>query len=514
MKLFDDVNLVPNNEQRNECHDVNEQEHQENQSVGKTSSQQLARYVSDKQQIPLFPSSAPSSEILRNYENKFRRLRGKRLCSSETNSIGQQKISTEEIMRVAGATYIQYSSQWQNGFIISMHPYESSFMCLPDKGKKDVELAQFLFAAAERVGCQQFERARSLLLHCQSNSSSLGSSVQRVVFHFSQALRERLIKQIGGGVTTTALSRNMTRDRIEEFRRDYKSSLTCHQKLPFNQVAQFISVQTIVEHTASKIKIHLIDLSLGYGLMATVLMQALVERKEKPVELLKITAVGYGGRRGVLDEARRRLVSFAESLNLPFSFMIVIVEDIKEISEELFEIEDDEVVAVYAPNYLKNLMGSLDSLDHLMRVIRKIKPAIMVVVEVEASLNSTSFVNRFIESLFFYSALFDSTETCLSQNDESRMRLESVLSEGIRDLIVFDDTERTVRNVKIEVWRRFFARFKMVEIGFSKSSVYQGNMILRKFGCSNICTIVKNEKCLVIEWKGTPVHSISAWKFH
>ncbi|MED6134343.1 hypothetical protein PIB30_036196 [Stylosanthes scabra] len=497
MKLFgDDTNHVPNSEQE-----------QENQPVGNTSS-------NDNLKISRFPSLVASSEILRNYADSFRRLRGKRLSTTET-SVCPQKMSTEETIRVAGATYIRYSSQWQHGFSISIHPYESSIMCLPsEENNEDVELARFLFAAAERVGYQQFERANSLLLHCHNNSSSVGSSIQRLVFHFSQALRERLIKRIGGGTTTTTeLPGNMTRHRIEEFRRDYKSVFTCHQNLPFNQLTQFISVQTIVEHVASQTKIHVVDFALGYGLMTTVLMQALVDRKGKPVRLLKITAVGYEGWREVLEEAGRRLVSFAESLNLPFSFMIVIVEDIKEISKELFEIENDETLAVYAPNYLMNWMGSLDSLDHLMRVIKKMKPAIMLVVEVEASLNSTSFVNRFIESLFFYSAVFDSTETCLSQNDESRMRLESVLSEGIRNVVAFDDTERTVRNVKIDVWRRYFARFKMVEVRFSKTSLYQGNMIIRKFGCSNTCTIVKNEKCLIIEWKGTPVHSISAWKF-
>ena len=51
----------------------------------------------------------------------------------------------------------------------------------------------------------------------------------------------------------------------------------------------------------------------------------------------------------------------------------------------------------------------------------------------------------------------------MKQDYECRMRIEGILSEGIRNIVAMEDGERMVRNVKIDVWRRFFARYRMVE---------------------------------------------------
>ncbi|MED6153521.1 hypothetical protein PIB30_102806 [Stylosanthes scabra] len=265
--------------------------------------------------------------------------------------------------------------------------YASSFIRLSGRNllreqNKDVELAQFLFAAVERIVCRQFEQANSLLLHCcqwnnNNNSPSYGNSVQRTIFHFSQALSERIKKEIGSGMVT--IRRLQNRNPIEELQRDHNAAVTCHQKLPFNQVMQFVGVQTVIEYVSSQNKIHMIDLALGYGLMAATIMEALAEREESPVELLKITAVVYGDSRGVIDDTGSRLVSLGESLNLSFLFKIVFVRDINELDKDDFEIEKDEAVVVYSPNFLWTLVSFPDSLDKLMRVIKKIKPGLMTV---------------------------------------------------------------------------------------------------------------------------------------
>ncbi|MED6134347.1 hypothetical protein PIB30_036200 [Stylosanthes scabra] len=470
MELPEDMNPVHNNEQH----------------------QQQKQKVNEKQ----IPSPL---DLLSNYASSFIRLSGTNLLRVRPCGTDPQKKSTEDIIRIAGVKYLQYSSQSQNNY----------FQIPEDEENKDVQLAQFLFAALERIVCRQFEHANSLLLHCCH--WNYGNSVQRTIFHFSQALRERIKQETGSGMATIP---RLQRNPIEELQRDHNAAVACHKKLPFNQVMQFVGLQTIIEYLASHTKIHMIDLALGYGLMAATLMEALAGRQENPVELLKITAVVYGDSRGgVIDETGKRLVSLGESLNLRFLFKTVFVRDINELDTDDFEVEKDEAVVVYSPNFLRTLISFPDSLDKLMRVIKKIKPGLMIVLEVEANHNSISFVNRFIESLFFFSALFDCIETCLNQDDESRMRVETILSEGIRNIVAFDERERILRNVKIDVWRKFFTKLRMQEIKISESSVYQGNLVVKKLGLSDICTIEKQGKCLILGWKGTPIHSISAWKF-
>jgi len=391
-----------------------------------------------------------------------------------------------------------------------MHPYGLDFGGLSEEENRDVELAQFLLAAAERVGCQQFQRASRLLLHCQRNSSPNGSPAQRVIFHFAQALRERIDRGLGR-MTPKGSEENEERELIQKI--DTNAVLTCHQNIPFNQVMQFTGIQAIVEHVASETKIHLIDLETVSGVHSTVLMQALTERHDCKVQLFKITALALSSYKTMILETGKRLASFAESLSLPFSYNAVFVSDFAEIRKDHFEIGEDEVVAVYSPYFLRCMVSRPDCMENLMRVIRNIKPVIMIVLEVEANHNSPFFVNRFIEALFFYSAFFDCLGRCINHETECRMKIEAVLSEGIRDIVAMEGRERKVRNVKIDVWRRFFARYRMVETGFSESSLYQAHLVNKEFAFGKFCTLDKNGKCLVVGWKGTPIHSISAWRF-
>lgn len=65
--------------------------------------------------------------------------------------------------------------------------------------------------------------------------------------------------------------------------------------------------------------------------------------------------------------------------------------DMTEIKEEHFEINDDEVVAVYASWVLAKMIPRPECLDNLMSILRRKKPRIMIVIETEANSNSPFF---------------------------------------------------------------------------------------------------------------------------
>ncbi|KAM1150944.1 hypothetical protein ACFX2B_031053 [Malus domestica] len=178
---------------------------------------------------------------------------------------------------------------------------------------------------------------------------------------------------------------------------------------------------------------------------------------------------------------------------------------------QLFDIEGDEAVVVYAPLILRTMISRPSYLENLVRVMRTLTPCVMVVIEVEANHNSPSFVNRFIDELFYYSAFFDSLETCMKQ-EKNKVLIEGLFYEGIQNIVVAEGSERVVRSVKIEVWRAFFARFRMVEINLSNAALFQASLVSKKYG-SPACTHDRNGNCLTVGWKGTPIHSLSAWKF-
>ncbi|XP_042939376.1 DELLA protein GAI1-like [Carya illinoinensis] len=333
-----------------------------------------------------------------------------------------------------------------------MHPFAPSD--LSEDEKRDVELVQLLLSKAEKVGYQQHDRARRLLLHCKWISSARCNSVQRVVFHFALALRERIAKESGRSVKT-AKGEFKQNDEIDE---------------------------------------------------------ELDNIKDFPIELLKIMTVG-STRNERIEETGKRLGSVTESMNLPFSFKSIILSDVKDIKEDFFEIEDDEIMIIFASLALRTMISRPSWLENFMRVITNLNPSIMIVFEVEANHNSPSFVNRFIESLFFCCAYFDSLETCMEKHEEERMKMETIMGGHIRNLVAEEGRGRKNRSVTIDVWRAFFARFRMLEIGLSQSSLNQASLVAERFSCRNYCTLDKNGKCLIVGWKGTPLHSLSVWNF-
>ncbi|KAL2535479.1 DELLA protein RGL2 [Forsythia ovata] len=121
---------------------------------------------------------------------------------------------------------------------------------------------------------------------------------------------------------------------------------------------------------------------------------------------------------------------------------------------------------------LGNLISKSGCLKNLMTVMRKINPSIMLVSEVEENNNSPTFAYRFIEALFYCTALLDSLAEGMAQDKKNRMEIESVIyQEGIHSIVAAEGYERVTRSVPISVWRAFFARFGLVELELSTASV-------------------------------------------
>ncbi|XP_061344773.1 DELLA protein RGL1-like [Gastrolobium bilobum] len=459
-----------------------------------------------------------SLEILKNYGKGFKRLcdEGKNMQPVDDLALVKnedgRKLSTEDVMRIAGTRFIQSSSESAGLQSLVNHPFGLSFSELSDEEKEDVELAESLLAAAEKVGNQQFERATKLLSHCESLSSKTGNPVKRVVYYFAEALRQRIDRETGR-VSFEDLKKMQSFDPEEAFKDLNPTLFAFDEMLPFCQVARFTAVQAIMENITEAKKIHIIDLEIRKGVQWLILMQSLESRHECPLELLKITAVGSGNTSiHIIEDTGKRLKDFAQSLNIPFSFNIVTVSDMLHLKEDLFERDPEETIAVYAPYALGGKIQQQNQLETIMRVVRTINPIVMVVAELEANHNSTTFVKRFIEALFYFSASFDCFATCM-ERDERRMAIESVYYRAIKNIVAAEGAERKVRYVKIDVWRAFFSRFGMEETELSMLSIYQADLVAKRFPFGSFCTFDRNGHCLLIGWKGTPFYSVSVWKF-
>ncbi|XVE65522.1 hypothetical protein DITRI_Ditri08aG0006500 [Diplodiscus trichospermus] len=474
--------------------------------------QDVAETTKEKQH----PFSLSSFGLLNNCGSGFKRLTVER--SEGVNDItviteeADRKLSTEEVMRFGGEMFIQSSCQTIDSISMLDRPFNLSFSGLSNEEKRDVELAVLLLAAAEKVGYQQYDRASRLLKQCDNLSSQTGNPVQRVVYYFAKALQEKIERETGRH-SSKGLRRKPLFNFDEAMMSPNPTALACHGELPFAQITNFAGIEAIVENVVDAKRIHIIDLAIKTGVQWTILMQALASRSECPIELLKISAVATDAKHEI-EATGKWPLSFAQSLGIPFAFKFVMVSDMLDLKEDLFELDAEETVAVYAAFAFRSMLAMPNRIENIMRVIRVMNPCLMVVAEIEANHNSPIFVNRFIEVLFFFSAYFDCVATCMKDDCKNREMVESVyFGEGIKNMVAAEGEERKVRNVKFDVWRAFFVRYGLEEAELSMSSLYQADLILKTFACGSSCTLDMNGKRLLVGWKGTPMHSISVWKF-
>ncbi|CAN1195033.1 DELLA protein GAI1 [Linum perenne] len=422
----------------------------------------ISNFDSSSALFDLLRGATCGSRKLSNARTNVRKANFDSVENGDSDSVG---LSTEEFVRMAGARFIQSSSK-SGDLVTDMN----SFSGLSDDEFKNVELVEFLLTAAEKVGDEQFERARNLLTECDLQSSPSGDPVQRLVYYFSRALRERIDRETG-------------KETLEE-------SASFH-----------------------KILMPPKECFLDFYEKWTIFMQALVSREENPVDHLKITAIGTMGK-DLLEETGKWLTGFAETMALSFSFKLIMVEDFMDLEEDMFEVDCNETVAILAEYILTTLISPIEKLDYVMKVMRHLNPCVMVVTEVESNQNSAVFVNRFIETLFYTSAFFDCLEVCMDRDSPHRTFAESrIFGQGVRIVVATEGEERVIRSVKMDTWRDYFRRSRMEEADLSFSCLYQAELVAKKFPSWRFCTVDMDRKSLIVRWKGTPIHSVTAWKF-
>ncbi|WCJ27667.1 hypothetical protein M5689_009395 [Euphorbia peplus] len=425
---------------------------------------------------------------------------------------GVNRLSTHEILKLSRETFNRLSSQQHIDISTVQKFFGSAQFNFPAQEVKDVQLALVLIASAHKVSDKHFDEARRMLNLSDFLSSCKGSSVQRVVHYFTKALQERIDRETG---TISPESTKIKLFNPHHLTKGVDPALvSCCLQLPYIQISQFAAVQAVLDSLASAHKVHFIDLAISCGVHCPVLMQALANRKERPVEFLKITAIGTPETKQKNEEIGKCLTCLAETLNLPFLFCIAMVLDIKDLEKEMPKISDDEAVAVFSLNVLSNTCEVPDFLKHFSKFLRNLNPQMLVIIESEELGNSSVFINHFHESLLSYGSFYDCIQDCIDQRDPNRLALEALLGHQIKCSVAAKDEERiNHRKMNIKELRVYFTGFGMVETEVSMPSFDQAILLQKNFACEESCLLVRNGKCLVIGWKGTPFFSVSAWKF-
>ncbi|KAA8527041.1 hypothetical protein F0562_008730 [Nyssa sinensis] len=273
----------------------------------------------------------------------------------------------------------------------------------------------------------------------------------------------------------------------------------------------------IAEAVKDEDRIHVIDFQIAQGGQWITLIQALAARPGGPPQI-RITGIDDStsayARGGDLDIVGQRLSRFAKSCKVPFEFHAAAMSG-SEIEIENIKVQPGEALAVNFAFMLHHMpdesVGTQNHRDRLLRLVKSLSPKVVTLVEQESNTNTAPFYPRFLETLNYYMAIFESLDVTLPREHKERINVEQhCLARDIVNIIACEGVERVERHELLGKWR---SRFVMA--GFTPyplSSLVNATIktLLQNY-CKNY-RLEERDGALYVGWMNRDLVTSCAWK--
>uniref|UniRef100_A0A6N2L2P5 Uncharacterized protein n=1 Tax=Salix viminalis TaxID=40686 RepID=A0A6N2L2P5_SALVM len=427
--------------------------------------------------------------------------------------------------------------------------------------ERGLYLIHLLLTCANHVASGSLENAEIALGQISHLASPDGDTMQRIAAYFAEALARRIVKAWPG------IDRALNATQITLVSEEILVRKLFYEMFPFIKVAFVLSNQAIIEAMEGEKMVHLIDLHAAEPAQWIALLQAFSVRPEGPPHL-RIT--GIHPHKEVLDQMAQKLIEEAEKLDIPFQFNPV-VSRLENLDIEKLRVKTGEALAISSvlqlhaflasddelgkksPSTLKNSNGvnmqrvrqmnqgtlgellekdtangyspSPDSAsssplsstasmktDDFLNSLWGLSPKLMVVTEQDSNHNGSTLMERLLEALYTYAALFDCLESTVSRTSMERLKVEKMLfGEEIKNIIAFEGAGRRERHEKLEKWIQRLDMAGFGNVSLSYYGVLQGRRMLQGYGCDGYRMKEENGS-VVICWQDRPLFSVSAWR--
>ncbi|KAK1425792.1 hypothetical protein QVD17_21151 [Tagetes erecta] len=400
-------------------------------------------------------------------------------------------------------------------------------MTIVESESSCLRLLGLLLQCAESVAVDNLDHANNLLPEISELSSPFGSSPERVAAYFAEALQSRIITSYLGkylplNFKTLAQNKNQ---KIFNALQSYNSIS------PFIKFSHFTANQAIYQALEDEDGVHIIDLDIMQGLQWPGLFHILASRPRK-IRSIKIT--GIGSSIELLQATGHRLHDFANSLNLPFEFIpleakignIVNYNSnnnnsnnnsnsnsnsnnniVSDLATQLGVRSGETIVVHWLHHCLYDVTGS----DYgTLQVLKLLKPKLITIVEQDLS-HAGSFLGRFVESLHYYSALFDALGDGIEAENVERHTVEQQLFGcEIKNIVAVGGPKRT-GEVKVEKWGEELSRVGFRPVSLAGNPAAQAGLLLGMFPWKGY-TLVEDSGRLKLGWKDLSLLTASAWE--
>jgi len=380
---------------------------------------------------------------------------------------------------------------------------------VPFHGIPSGDLKQLLIACAKALAENKVNDFDKLIEKARSVVSISGEPIQRLGAYLVEGLVAR--KESSGTNIYRALRCN------EPEGKDLLSYMhTLYEICPYLKFGYMAANGAIAEACRNEDHIHIVDFHIAQGTQWMTLLQALAA-KPGGAPHVRITGiddpVSKYARGDGLDAVARRLTAISEKFNIPIEFHGVPVFA-PDVTKEMFDVRPGEALAVNFPLELHHTPDeSVDvnnPRDGLLRMIKSLNPKVVTLVEQESNTNTTPFLSRFVETLNYYLAMFESIDVRLPRNQKERISVEQhCLAMDIVNVIACEGKEREERHELFGKWKSRFmmAGFRQCPLSSYVNSVIRS--LLRRY--SEQYTLVEIDGAMLLGWKDRNLISASAW---
>ncbi|KAK8943004.1 Scarecrow-like transcription factor PAT1 [Platanthera zijinensis] len=289
-----------------------------------------------------------------------------------------------------------------------------------------------------------------------------------------------------------------------------------YEVCPYFKFGYFSANGAIAEAFKGEDVVHIIDFQIAQGSQWVSLIQALAGRPGGPPRV-RITGIDDSiseyARGGGLHIVGQRLSRLAGSCNVPFEFHAVPLSG-GDVRAEHLGVQPGEALAVNFPYQLHHMpdesVSTENHRDRILRMVKGLAPKVVTLVEQESNTNTAPFFQRFVETMDYYAAIFESIDAVLPRDHRERINVEQhCLARDIVNVIACEGAERVERHELLGKWK---ARFRMA--GFTPYPLSPLVNATIKSLLGNYCEHYRLEErdgALLLGWKNRVLSVACAW---
>lgn len=365
------------------------------------------------------------------------------------------------------------------------------------------DLKWVLVACAKAISENNLLLAQWCIGELRRMVSISGEPIQRLGAYMLEGLVARL------AATGSSIYKSLQSREPESY--DFLSYVyLLHEVCPYFKFGYMSANGAIAEAMKDEERIHIIDFQIGEGSQWVALIQAFAARPGGAPNI-RITGIGDGSK---LVAVRRRLEKLAKKFDVPFKFHAVSASSCK-VEVENLDVRIGEALGVNFAYMLHHLpdesVSTENHRDRVLRMVKSLSPKFVTLVEQECNTNTSPFLPRFLETLSYYTAMFESIDVILPRNHKERINVEQhCLASDVVNIIACEGAERIERHELLGKWK---SRFSMAGfVPYPLSSVVSATIRALLKDYNNGYGIEERDGALCLGWMDRILVSSCAWK--